>query len=131
MELIPLLAGLVWGLALAVARQWAEQKAAGSAGRSELFPDRDAATAFIIFGTAANVYSALLIASGAPQVYARLSALIALALVAASQLLIFVLALHPSRRDLDVALVASAPYVYLTALWAAAQMAGQYTLWLF
>lgn len=131
MELIPLLAGLVWGLALAVARQWAEQKAAEGADRSELFPDRDAATAFIIFGTAADVYSASLIASGAPQIYAKLSALVALALVVASQFIIFLMALRPSRRDLDMALIASAPYLYLTALWIAAQITGSFTLWLF
>ncbi|MFP3267757.1 MAG: hypothetical protein RXQ56_09915 [Thermoproteus sp.] len=131
MELTPLLAGLVWGLALSVARQWAEQKAAGRADRSELFPDRDVVTAFIVLGTTANVYSALLIASGAPQVYARPSALVALALVTASQLLIFLIALRPSRLDLDLALAASAPYVYLAALWIVAQALGAYTLWLF
>jgi hypothetical protein len=64
-------------------------------------------------------------------VYARLSALVALALVTASQLLIFLIALRPSRLDLDLALAASAPYVYLAALWIAAQALGAYTLWLF
>lgn len=133
MELTPLLAGAVFGMALGAARLWMEQIVASHEGADPkaLFQERASILFFIVASTAANVYDALMIASGAPQVYERLSALIALALTVASQLLVVTIALKPSRRDLDLALIACAPFVYLFVLWTAAQLLNSYTLWLF
>ena len=81
--------------------------------------------------TAANVYAIwITVAYGGIAAW-RLSALIGLALTAAAQLVQLHIALRPTSRDLQLALISCTPYVYLFTLYVAALAAGRYSLWLF
>ena len=61
----------------------------------------------------------------------RLSAVLGMALVAAAQIIQLHIALRPTRRDLQLALISCTPYVYLFVLYVAALATGSYSLWLF
>jgi hypothetical protein len=86
---------------------------------------------FLVLATAANVYAIwITVAYGGLSAW-RLSAVLGMALVAAAQMIQLHIALRPTSRDLQLALISCTPYVYLFALYVAALAAGRYSLWLF
>ncbi len=96
-----------------------------------LFKHRDVLVPFLVLATAANIYAVwITVAYGGISAW-RLSAVLGMALVVAAQMIQLHIALRPTKRDLELALISCVPYVYLFALYVAALATGQYSLWLF
>lgn len=134
MNALVLLVGIAAGAALWLARLTAE-------GDRPAGEERGYIHYFIVAATAANIYAAYAIASG-PSI--GLFAAVALALLAASEAVVVHIAVRPSvrivetnsveiympgDRDLDLALAACAPYVYLFAFFAASLALGWPSIW--
>jgi hypothetical protein len=133
MNWVALLVGVATGMAVAFGRVYAERLVARYFGLVPplLFKHRDVIVPFLVLAAAANVYAVwITVAYGGIAAW-RLSALIGLALTAAAQLVQLHIALRPTGRDLQLALISCTPYVYLFALYVAALAAGSYSLWLF
>ena len=133
MNWVALLVGVAAGMAVAFGRVYAERLVARYFGLVPplLFKHRDVIVPFLVLATAANVYAVwITVAYGGIAAW-RLSALIGLALTAAAQLVQLHIALRPTSRDLQLALISCTPYVYLFTLYAAALARGSYSLWLF
>jgi len=126
-----LLVGVAAGLAVAFGRVYAEGVVAGRYGMAPqlVFKHRDVLVPFLVLATAANVYGVWITAAYGGISSLRVSAALGLALLVAAQLLQLHIALRPMRRDLDLALISCAPYVYLFALYLAALALNSYTLW--
>ncbi|MEM4651077.1 MAG: hypothetical protein QW086_04545 [Pyrobaculum sp.] len=133
MNWVALLVGVAAGMAVAFGRVYAERIVARYFGLVPplLFKHRDVIVPFLVLSTAANIYAIwITVAYGGIAAW-RLSALIGLALTAAAQLVQLHIALRPTNRDLQLALISCTPYVYLFALYVAALATGRYSLWLF
>ncbi|MEM0484407.1 MAG: hypothetical protein QW434_06910 [Pyrobaculum sp.] len=133
MNWVALLVGLAVGTAVAFGRVYAERLIAKYYGLAPqlLFRHRDVIVPFLVLAGAANVYAVwITVAYGGIAAW-RLSAVLGLALLVAAQLLQINVALRPSKRDLELALISCAPYVYLFALYLAALAMESYSLWLF
>ena len=133
MNWVALLVGVATGMAVAFGRVYAERLVARYFGLVPplLFKHRDVIVPFLVLAAAANVYAIwITVAYGGIAAW-RFSALIGLALTAAAQLVQLHIALRPTKRDLQLALISCTPYVYLFALYVAALAAGSYSLWLF
>ncbi len=127
-----LLVGAAAGMAVAFARTYVEATASRQSGLppSALFEHRDVLVPFLALATAANIYAMWLIVSYGGVAARKLSAFIAMALLLASQMIQLHIALRPTRRDLDLAVISCAAYVYLFALYIAALFLRT-TLWMF
>ncbi len=133
MNWVALLVGVAAGMAVAFGRVYAERLVARYFGLVPplLFKHRDVIVPFLVLATAANVYAVwITVAYGGLSAW-RLSAVLGMALVAAAQMIQLHIALRPTNRDLQLALISCTPYVYLFALYVAALAAGSYSLWLF
>jgi hypothetical protein len=130
---VALLVGVAAGMAVAFGRVYTERAVAEYFGLSPplLFRHRDVIVPFLVLATAANIYAVwITVAYGGLSSW-RLSAVVVLALLVAAQMIQLHIALRPTRRDLELALISCAPYVYLFALYLAALATGRYSLWLF
>ena len=127
-----LLVGVAAGMAVAFARTYVEAAASRQSGLppNVLFDHRDVLVPFLVLATAANVYALWLTVAYGGVAARRLSAFIAVALLLASQMIQLHIALRPTRRDLDLALISCTAYVYLFALYIAALFLRT-TLWIF
>ncbi len=133
MNYIALLVGIAVGMAVAFGRVYAERLISKYYGLAPqlLFQHRDVIVPFLVLAGAANIYAVwITVAYGGVAAW-RLSAVIGLALLVAAQLIQLNIALRPSKRDLELALISCAPYVYLFALYVAALATNNYSLWLF
>jgi hypothetical protein len=128
-----LLVGVAAGMAVAFGRVYAERLVARYFGLLPplLFKHRDVIVPFLVLATAANIYAVWITVAYGGTAGRSLSALIGLALTAAAQLVQLHIALRPTSRDLQLALISCTPYVYLFALYVAALAAGRHSLWLF
>jgi len=128
-----LLVGVAAGLAVAFGRVYAENVVARRYGLAPqlMFKHRDVLVPFLALATATNIYGVWITVAYGGLSSLRLSAVLGLALLLAAQLLQLHIALRPLRRDLDLALISCAPYVYLFALYLAALAYEYYTLWIF
>jgi hypothetical protein len=127
MNWVALLVGVAAGMAVAFGRVYAERLVARYFGLVPplLFKHRDVVVPFLVL---AAIW--ITVAYGGIAAW-RLSALIGMALTAAAQLVQLHIALRPTNRDLQLALISCTPYVYLFALYVAALAAGRHSLWLF
>ncbi len=133
MNFVALLVGIAAGMAVAFGRVYAERLTSRYFGLIPplLFKHRDVLVPFLVLATAANIYAVwITVAYGGISAW-RLSAVLGMALVVAAQMIQLHIALRPTKRDLELALISCVPYVYLFALYAAALATGQYSLWLF
>ena len=133
MNWVALLVGAAVGMAVAFGRVYTERLMARYLGLVPplLFKHRDVIVPFLVLAAAANIYAVwITVAYGGVAAW-RLSAVLGLALVAAAQIIQLHIALRPTSRDLQLALISCTPYVYLFALYAAALARGSYSLWLF
>ncbi|MEZ0248546.1 MAG: hypothetical protein ABWJ97_04675 [Thermoproteus sp.] len=128
-----LFVGVALGMLVALGRTYAERIIAERAGEppQSLFKYRHVLVPFLVLATAANIYSIWVVAAYGGISSLKLSAVLGLALIVAAQLIQLHIALRPTERDLDLALISCAPYVYLFALYLAALASGSYTIWLF
>jgi len=128
-----LLVGVAAGLAVAFGRVYAENVVARRYGLAPqlMFKHRDVLVPFLAFATAANIYGVWITVAYGGLSSLRLSAVLALALLLAAQLIQLHIALRPLRRDLDLALISCASYVYLFALYVVALAYKYYTVWIF
>ena len=133
MNFVALLVGVAAGMAVAFGRVYAERLVSRYFGLVPplLFKHRDVLVPFLVLATAANIYAVwITVAYGGISAW-RLSAVLGIALVVAAQMIQLHIALRPTKRDLELALISCVPYVYLFALYVAALATGQYSLWLF
>lgn len=133
MNWVVVIVGVAVGMAVAFGRVYVEGELAKELGVSPqaLFEHRDVLVPFLVLATTANVYAAWLTAAYGGVSSLKLSAMVGMALVVAAQLIQIHIALRPTRKDLDLAVLSCAPYVYLFALYIAALAVGSYSLWLF
>jgi len=120
-------------MAVAFGRVYAERLVSRYFGLPQqvLFTHRDVLVPFLVLATAANIYAVwITVAYGGISAW-RLSAVLALTMLVAAQIVQLHIALRPTRRDLELALISCTPYVYLFALYIAALAMGLYSLWLF
>ncbi|MFN3805347.1 MAG: hypothetical protein ACK4SY_09840 [Pyrobaculum sp.] len=132
MNWVVLLVGVAAGLAVAFGRTYAEMLYARESGLPprELFIHRDVLVPFLVLATAANIYALWITVAYGGLAAWRLSAVLAIALLAAAQVAQLHVALRPGVRDLELALASCTPYVYLFALYLAALALSSHTLWL-
>ena len=125
--------GVAAGMAVAFGRVYVERVVSRGVGLPPqlLFKHRDVLVPFRVLATAANVYAVWLTVAYGGVAAMRLSAVLAMALVAAAQMIQLHIALRPTKRDLELAVVSCVPYVYLFVLYVAALAAGSYSLWVF
>jgi len=130
---VAFLVGVAAGMAVAFGRVYAERLVSRYFGLPQqvLFTHRDVLVPFLVLATAANIYAVwITVAYGGISAW-RLSAVLALTMLVAAQIVQLHIALRPTRRDLELALISCTPYVYLFALYIAALAMGLYSLWLF
>lgn len=133
MNWVAFLVGVAAGMAVAFGRVYAERLVSRYFGLPQqvLFTHRDVLVPFLVLATAANIYAVwITVAYGGISAW-RLSAVLALTMLVAAQIVQLHIALRPTRRDLELALISCTPYVYLFALYIAALAMGLYSLWLF
>lgn len=133
MNWVAVLVGVALGMSIAFGRLYVKQLTARYYGLAPqlLFRHRDTHIPFLVLAETANVYSVwLTVAYGGVSMW-KLSALIGMVLILAAQIIQLNVALRPSKRDLDLALISCTPYVYLFALYVTALATNNYNLWLF
>lgn len=120
-------------MAVAFGRVYAETLIARQHGLPPqlLFKHRDVLVPFLVLAGAANIYAVWIVAAYGGLAAWRLSAVLGLAMLVAAQLIQLNIALRPSKKDLELALISCVPYVYLFALYVAALLMNKYSLWLF
>ncbi|MEZ0318434.1 MAG: hypothetical protein ABWK05_00350 [Pyrobaculum sp.] len=133
MNWVVVFVGVAAGMAVAFGRVYVERATSRALGLPPalLFRHRDVLVPFLVLATAANLYVVWLTVAYGGVSAMRLSAVVGMALVAAAQLIQLHVALRPTKKDLELALVSCAPYVYIFVLYLAALAASSYSLWLF
>lgn len=130
---VALLVGVAAGMAVAFGRVYAEALVARQYGLPPqlLFKHRDVIVPFLVLAGAANIYAVWIVVAYGGIAAWRISAVLGLALLVAAQLIQLNIALRPSKKDLELALISCTPYVYLFVLYVAALLMNKYSLWLF
>ncbi|AFA38121.1 hypothetical protein Pogu_0094 [Pyrobaculum oguniense TE7] len=133
MNWVALFVGVAAGMAVAFGRVYAESVISRQLGLPPqlLFKHRDVLVPFLVLAGAANIYAVWIVVAYGGIAAWRLSAVLGLALLVAAQIIQLSVALRPSKKDLELALISCVPYVYLFALYVAALLMNKYSLWLF